>query len=569
LEPGSLVDFDYWMSDFPAATVACTRANAADGFPKALTPLTQDLVLTYEEAGVRKFFFDALKVLEAENVPLPYMVGVHGWVYLNADNMAGLGESTPGSSGHTIYQQYLNLQPDPAYVPPARSLKAKLGDAVVGLKTAPRMLRLMRRLPGRLVDQRRAVTDARPAAVDDLTPAEASAWLARLDALQVECWETLMAGAMFGGIFFETVAKALAKSVGEDAADLTNRLHVGLGGNETADAGLAVRRLAALARREGLAGLLGDPAEACAKSPVFAAAVDEVIAEFGHRGPAELELANPTWRSDRSLLFGAVGREASRLDTPPAGQGDDTVRLAAEQELVERLGRVKAAFIKPLVRRSQRLLPIRENGKTPAVTLFDEYRRLLEAVAPTLVERGVLRSEADAVYLRHAELRQVLAGADGPGPDELARRVAAYERCLALQLPELIELRPASVRPLPTEFMVERGLLPPEAETVSDELAGFAVSPGSLTATAWVMHEPDDDFEPGGVLVTHSTDPGWIGVLASAGAVVLDTGGMLCHGAIVARELGIPAVVGVKTAVERITPGSTITVDGSAGVVRL
>ena len=83
------------------------------------------------------------------------------------------------------------------------------------------------------------------------------------------------------------------------------------------------------------------------------------------------------------------------------------------------------------------------------------------------------------------------------------------------------------------------------------------------------MHEPDDDFEPGGVLVTHSTDPGWIGVLASAGAVVLDTGGMLCHGAIVARELGIPAVVGVKTGVERITSGSTITVDGSAGVVRL
>ena len=86
-------------------------------------------------------------MLKAENVPLPYMIGVHGWVYLNADNMAGLGESTPGSSAHAIYQQYLNLQPDPAYVPPARSLKAKLGDAVVGLKTAPRMLRLMRRLP--------------------------------------------------------------------------------------------------------------------------------------------------------------------------------------------------------------------------------------------------------------------------------------------------------------------------------------------------------------------------------------------------------------------------------------
>jgi pyruvate,water dikinase len=266
-----------------------------------------------------------------------------------------------------------------------------------------------------------------------------------------------------------------------------------------------------------------------------------------------------------------VDREASRVDGPPPSDkgGDDTVRLAAERELVERLGRVKALAIRPLLRRSQRLLPIRENSKTPAVTLFDEYRRLLEVVTPTLVERGVLRTNGDAVYLRHAELRQVLAGADGPGPDELGRRVSAYQRCLALRLPELIELRPGSVRPLPTEFMIERGLLPPATEDVSDELTGMAVSPGSLTATAWVMHEPDDDFEPGGVVVTHSTDPGWIGVLASAGAVVLDTGGMLCHGAIVARELGIPAVVGVKTGVERITPGSTITVDGSAGVVLL
>ena len=112
--PG-LVDWEYWLNDWPDHPIAVTRANAADGYPRALTPLSQDLILTYEEAGVRRFYFDVLGVLTPADAPDPYMVACYGLVYLNADQLAGLGEATPGSSRHAMYQQFFGLEADPAY----------------------------------------------------------------------------------------------------------------------------------------------------------------------------------------------------------------------------------------------------------------------------------------------------------------------------------------------------------------------------------------------------------------------------------------------------------------------
>ena len=87
----SLVGWDYWLNQWPDHSIAVTRANAADGYPKPLTPLSQDLILTYEEAGVRRFYFEKLAVLSPADAPDPYMLACYGLVYLNSDQLAGLG----------------------------------------------------------------------------------------------------------------------------------------------------------------------------------------------------------------------------------------------------------------------------------------------------------------------------------------------------------------------------------------------------------------------------------------------------------------------------------------------
>src|SRR5262245_46206686 len=103
-----------------------------------------------------------------------------------------------------------------------------------------------------------------------------------------------------------------------------------------------------------------------------------------------------------------------------------------------------------------------------------------------------------------------------------------------------------------------------------DGPGGIPVSPGHVTAPARVIHDPHAaQLAHGEILVAPSTDPGWTPLFLTAGGLVMETGGAMSHGAIVAREYGIPAVVGVSGAIERIQTGQSVTVDGTAGTVAL
>jgi phosphohistidine swiveling domain-containing protein len=577
----SLVDWDYWLNHWPDHPIAVTRANAADGYPRPLTPLSQDLILTYEEAGCRRFYFEKLGVLTPADAPDPYMLACYGLVYLNADQLAGLGEATPGSSRHAMYQQFFGLEADPAYVPPKATARARLREAVTALKVAPRTLRLAGAVAADVDHRRAAIVAARPAgAPEALSDNDLAAWLDRLDDLQVDSWVALMTGAGLGSGFFETVRKMLVAWAGDSTGDLCNRLHVALGGNESAEAGRAVRALAAVVRREGVESALegDDPVGDLRRaSPAAAAALDDLIARFGHRAPAELELANPSWRMDPRPVLDTVRLELRRdelADDAPA------IRAKAEAELAGRVSKVKLPVVKAALKKSQGMMASRENGKLPAVLLWDELRRLLAAASPRLVERGVIPGEAAISgdtpeipgihFLRHHELRAVLRGDAGPGVAEIERRREAHRRCLALDLPELVEVGPGWIRPLDDAFIRARGMLPPEKLAAdATRLHGIAAAPGTVTGTARVLLDPFDEFEAGDVLFARTVDPGWAPVLACAGAVVLDIGGVLSHGAVVARELGIPCVVNVKHGTERAASGATVTVDGSAGEVVL
>ncbi|MGH8879966.1 MAG: PEP-utilizing enzyme, partial [Stackebrandtia sp.] len=116
-----------------------------------------------------------------------------------------------------------------------------------------------------------------------------------------------------------------------------------------------------------------------------------------------------------------------------------------------------------------------------------------------------------------------------------------------------------------------------DAETLIDRavpedgsLLGMAGAPGTVTGAARVILDPSGaHLEPGEILVAPSTDPGWTPLFMTAGGLVTETGGPNAHGPTVAREYGIPAVIGVPGATQRIQTGQTITVDGSAGAVRL
>ena len=202
---------------------------------------------------------------------------------------------------------------------------------------------------------------------------------------------------------------------------------------------------------------------------------------------------------------------------------------------------------------------LRESPKFYAVRTLGICRRLLLSVGGELARDGRIEEAGDVFFLTVAEAREALSGKD-QRPLVLARR-AEYQREVR---------RRRQPRVLLSDGTCMYGDPPPGGGADARTLSGSAASPGVYTGPARVVLDPAGaHLEPGEVLVAPSTDPGWTPLFLLAAGLVMETGGYLSHGAIVAREYGIPAVLNVPLATQRIPDGSMILLDGAQGVVQL
>jgi rifampicin phosphotransferase len=184
-------------------------------------------------------------------------------------------------------------------------------------------------------------------------------------------------------------------------------------------------------------------------------------------------------------------------------------------------------------------------------------RAELAPVGAELAARGLLDAAADVFFLDLREVRSALTGTDHRGV--VAGRHEEYAR----------ELRRRHVPRVLLSDGTEPEALATAGTAPDGALVGTPASAGTVTAAARVVLDPvGAHLEPGEVLVAPSTDPGWTPLFLTAGALVMEMGGANSHGAVVAREYGIPAVVGVPAATSRIATGMRVTVDGASGVVR-
>jgi pyruvate,water dikinase len=175
---------------------------------------------------------------------------------------------------------------------------------------------------------------------------------------------------------------------------------------------------------------------------------------------------------------------------------------------------------------------------------------------------GVIPEPEDLFFLTNLEVETLARGEGGDlAVDELvARRRREYERNKSIVLPEYSKGKP---RPLSRREL--------ELESDVEVLTGIPVSPGRVTGAARVITDPrrSSAIKPGEILVAPVTDAAWTPLFLTAGAIVVDVGGPLSHGSIVAREYGIPGVLNVGVATKLIETGQTITVDGDEGKVYL
>ncbi len=221
-----------------------------------------------------------------------------------------------------------------------------------------------------------------------------------------------------------------------------------------------------------------------------------------------------------------------------------------------RTSRVRSLLVGFCLRRARAFAGLREMPRFCLSLLLARARALLWSVGEDLLRAGRLERKDDIFFLTLPEAHNALAGADLRLL--VGERRNMYEQELARRRVPLVLLSDG------TEPSVKQHIDPAALEI----LQGAPASPGVVTAPARVVLDPHDAvLEPGEILVAPSTDPGWTPLFLRAAGLVMDVGGAMAHGALVAREYGIPAVVGVQHATERISTGMRITVDGSSGTV--
>jgi pyruvate,water dikinase len=220
-------------------------------------------------------------------------------------------------------------------------------------------------------------------------------------------------------------------------------------------------------------------------------------------------------------------------------------------------------LLKWLVRRVQRGFALREAGKSGMVASLWPTRHLLLEVGHRLVAAEYLERPEHAFHLSRADVFAFLRGYwDGYGAAALtADRTAQRSIWLQLNPPDVVIEGEGINHLMPTQ-------VPP---TASDGQVwhGIGVSSGHATAVARVIRHPEEGIRlnHGEILLAPSTDPGWTPLFVRASAVVMETGGYLSHGAIVAREYGLPAVVNIPGLLACVQDGDRLTVDGDAATV--
>jgi pyruvate,water dikinase len=293
--------------------------------------------------------------------------------------------------------------------------------------------------------------------------------------------------------------------------------------------------------------------------------LEQFLATYGHRSVNELDLGVPRWSEDPTYVFSVL---TSYLQLRDATQAPDRQfqRAAHEAEAMlaeltrraRSVSRLRGLLVGFFLRRARALGGLREMPRFALALLLAQARALLWPVGDALVQAGRLDQASDIFFLSLPEVYTALDSAD-------YRSIVCERRTRYI--------KEGARRHIPLVLLsdgTEPAIVSAMPAAGDGQLRGTPASPGRVTAPARVIFDPHNaQLVHGEILVALSTDPGWTPLFLTASGLVMEMGGAMSHGAIVAREYGIPAVVGVAGAIERIRTGQLVTVDGTSGTVTL
>lgn len=286
---------------------------------------------------------------------------------------------------------------------------------------------------------------------------------------------------------------------------------------------------------------------------------------YDMRAAGEIDIARERWSENPTPLVTSI---LSIVNTSKEGEHrKDFETVIAKSEsaaddlihaVKQKRGFLSVSLIKRIIKVVRGYMPAREHPKYLLMKLIIKAKKLLLTEGTHMVQEGLLESKTDIFYLTYRELLD-LASSHQPAGSLVARRKSEYQKYRKLSPPRVMT---SDGEIIPATYSIDS--IPENA------LPGMPASGGTITGLAMVITDPtSESIQKGEILVAPFTDPGWTPLFLNAAGLVMETGGLLTHGTVVAREYGIPAVVGIVDATTLIKTGDRIMVDGTSGFVQI
>ena len=572
-----------WFTDHPPSEryPHYTRANAGEVLPTPASPFGQSygwdnaIGHGFQEASIVMGAYEADDYRDGK----PEMVTFFGgYLYINMSCVRMQAVRNPAITVEQLDLAFFGDRPDtPPYEPHPLDekphLQAKIDEHMQFVLTTAEWPELDEEKK-RAEEIRRGRPD-----LQSLSDNEIVARIRELHPVIREFTTNQMVTATSSGI-----PPGMLAAVGEVIGDPTIPMRVlaGLGDVDSAAPSFALWEISRLVREdkeltalfdagvEGLADRLA--ALDTSAGQVFNESFADFIFNYGSRGPNEWELSAETWETDTSIPLKTIDQVRKHEDDKSPSNGADKSRREREtvvahvRERLEELGdqELIGVFEGALVGGNQ--MVFRERAKTSLVRVLHESRMAIRELGRRHHEHGSISSLEQIFMLLDEELEPFVAT-----PQDftatLEERYAGWSRLWDLTPPFF--LRDGIIPPLSEWQDIDA----PKAATAQagEVLSGTAGSPGVIQGTARIVTDPTSppDLLPGDIMVAPLTDPAWTPLFLAVDGVVVNVGGQVSHAVIVSREMGIPCVVSVQEATQRIRDGAVIEVDGTNGEVTI
>ena len=569
-----------WVSEFDTPIdprfPEYTSANISEVVPGVLTPFTLSGMMALENG----FRLPNLKLGLLKLPPYPPMYLFIGFFYgrahLNITTMRTIASQIPGASA----AEFDRPLPGMGKESPAIPLRTRLRNYAMFPVFIYRGIKYEKEVPEEARHWRKEVLkrieEERKQDLSRIPVAE----IADRMALALDEGATLLgihiAASQFAVAYFEALRKLTARWFGDNYGTLAARLVTGLNTLESARPSFGIWELSREVEKspelktlftssspEEIGPRLSSRDSETARS--FQKRLKDFLGKYGYRSVSEAEVITPSWEEDPSFVFSMIKNYLTIEPGQDPGKIEERQKLEREKAMREVEPRLKfwqkTIFYKALTG-SHTFIPLREEMKAIAMTGAHTVKKVCRIFSRHLFEQGVIKNPEDIYYLKVDEILPMVKGEPPPRDlqERINRRREEYRMNNEIELPEAFRGRPVP-RPKSTRMVERTGRV----------LTGIPVSPGRVTGKARVILSPRTDAKilPGEILVAPVTDAGWTPLFLVARGLVVDVGGLLSHGSIVAREYGIPGVINVKDATRIIRDGEMITVDGDRGEVIL